>query len=75
MGLIVRFNGSCAFTISISERETNITERISNKANVVVTDFMMKVKMGKKIHLCEYETDSLAEGLMSFLNVRLRFQE
>ena len=30
---------------------------------VVVTDFMMKLKMGKRIHLCEYETDSLADGL------------
>ena len=32
---------------------------------VLVTDFMMKLKMGKKIHLCEYETDSLAKGLNS----------
>jgi len=24
---------------------------------------MMKLKMGKRIHFCEYETDSLAEGL------------
>lgn len=30
---------------------------------VVVTDFMMHLKMGKKIHLCDYETDSLAENL------------
>ena len=30
---------------------------------VVVTDFMMKLKMGKRIHLCEFETDSLANGL------------
>ena len=30
---------------------------------VVITDFMMKLKMGKKIHLCEYKTDDLAEGL------------
>jgi hypothetical protein len=30
---------------------------------VVVTDFMMHLKMGKKIHLCEYETNDLAEGL------------
>ena len=29
----------------------------------MVTDFMMKVKMGKKIHLKEYEADSLAEDL------------
>jgi CRISPR-associated protein Cas1 len=30
---------------------------------VLITDFMMKLKMGKRIHLCEYETDSLADGL------------
>jgi hypothetical protein len=30
---------------------------------VLVTDFMMHLKMGKKIHLCEFEADSLAEGL------------
>jgi hypothetical protein len=30
---------------------------------VVVTDFIMRLKMGKRIHLCEYETDSLADGL------------
>lgn len=30
---------------------------------VLVTDFMMRLKMGKKIHLCEFEADSLAEGL------------
>jgi hypothetical protein len=30
---------------------------------VVVTDFMMKLKMGKRIHLCKFETDSLADGL------------
>jgi CRISPR-associated endonuclease Cas1 len=30
---------------------------------VVVTDFMMHLKMGKKIHLCEFETNDLANGL------------
>jgi len=30
---------------------------------VLVTDFMMHLKMGKKIHLKEYEADSLAEDL------------
>jgi hypothetical protein len=30
---------------------------------VVITDFMMHLKMGKRIHLCEYEADGLAEGL------------
>jgi len=26
-------------------------------------DFMMRLKMGKRIHLCKFETDSLADGL------------
>jgi CRISP-associated protein Cas1 len=30
---------------------------------VAVTDFMMNLRMGKKIHLCEYETDELADAL------------
>lgn len=30
---------------------------------VVVTDFMMRLKMGKRVHLCEYEADSLTEDL------------
>jgi CRISPR-associated endonuclease Cas1 len=32
---------------------------------VIITDFMMRLKIGKRIHLCEYETDGLAEGLNS----------
>lgn len=35
---------------------------------VLVTDFMMHLKMGKKIHLKEYETDSLAEDLNTFFD-------
>jgi len=35
---------------------------------VIVTDFMMRLKMGKRIHLCEYETDSLADGLNSLFD-------
>lgn len=34
-----------------------------HKEDFVVTDFMMRLKMRKRIHLCEYETDSLADGL------------
>jgi hypothetical protein len=30
---------------------------------VLITDFMMHLKMGKKIHLKEYDVDSLAEDL------------
>lgn len=43
-----------------------LIERCHNlrkKDFVLVTDFMMHLKMGKKIHLCEFETDSLAEGV------------
>jgi len=32
---------------------------------VLVTDFMTRLKIGKRIHLCEYETNDLAEGLKS----------
>jgi hypothetical protein len=35
---------------------------LRKKDFVLVTDFMMHLKMGKKIHLCEFEADSLAEG-------------
>ena len=35
---------------------------------IVVTDFMMRLKMGKRIHLCEYEADSLADGLNNLFN-------
>ena len=42
--------------------------KLRKKDFVVVTDFMMKLKMGKRIHLCEYETDSLADGLNGLFN-------
>ena len=35
---------------------------------VFVTDFMMRLKMGKRIHLCGYETNELAEALDSFFH-------
>jgi hypothetical protein len=35
---------------------------------VAVTDFIMNLRMGKKIHLCEYETDELADALNSLFN-------
>jgi len=41
------------------------------KKDFVVTDFMMRLKMGKRIHLCEYEADSLAEGLNGLFNRRV----
>jgi hypothetical protein len=30
---------------------------------VYVADFIMHLKMGKRIHLCEFETNELAEDL------------
>lgn len=41
-------------------------QKLRKKDFVVVTDFMMHLKIGKKIHLKEYETDSLAEDLNLF---------
>ena len=35
---------------------------------VLVTDFMMHLRIGKKIHLCDFEADSLAEGLNSLFD-------
>ena len=40
--------------------------KLRKKDFVLVTDFMMHLKMGKKIHLKEYETDSLADDLNAF---------
>lgn len=33
------------------------------KDSVFVTDFIMKLGVGKRIHLCKYETNDLAERL------------
>jgi hypothetical protein len=41
-------------------------QKLRKKDFVLVSDFMMHLKMGKKIHLKEYETDSLAEDLNAF---------
>jgi hypothetical protein len=43
-------------------------QNLRKKDFVLVTDFMMYLKMGKKIHLKEYETDSLAEDLNAFFD-------
>jgi CRISPR-associated protein Cas1 len=42
--------------------------KLRKKDFVLVTDFMMHLKMGKKIHLKEYETDCLAEDLNKFFD-------
>lgn len=38
-------------------------QKLRKKDFVLVIDFMVRLKMGKRIHLCEFEADSLAEGL------------
>jgi CRISPR/Cas system-associated endonuclease Cas1 len=38
-------------------------QKLRKKDFVFVTDFMIHLKMGKRIHLCEFETNDLAEGL------------
>ena len=41
-------------------------QKLRKRDFVLVTDFMMHLKMGKRIHLKEYETDSLADDLNAF---------
>ena len=43
-------------------------QKYRKKDFVAVTDFMMNLRMGKKIHLCEYETNDLAEALKNMFN-------
>jgi hypothetical protein len=45
--------------------------KLRKKDFVVVTDFMMRLKMGKRIHLCEYEADALADGLNKLFEKRV----
>ena len=40
-------------------------QKFHKKDFVLVTDFMMRLRMGKRIHLCEFEANDLAEGLNS----------
>jgi CRISPR-associated protein Cas1 len=43
-------------------------QKLRKKDFVLVTDFMMNLRMGKKIHLVEYQTDELAEALNDLFN-------
>ncbi len=43
-------------------------QKLHKKDFVHVTDFMMHLRMGKRIHLCEYETNELADALNSFFD-------
>jgi len=47
-------------------------QKLRKKDFVVVTDFMMRLKMGKRIHLCEYEADTLADGLNGLFNRKVK---
>lgn len=47
-------------------------QKLRKKDFVVVTDFMMRLKMGKRIHLCEYEADSLAEDLNKLFEKKIQ---
>jgi hypothetical protein len=42
--------------------------KLHKKEFVLVTDFMVHLKMGNKIHLKEFEADSLAEDLNTFFD-------
>jgi hypothetical protein len=42
--------------------------RLCEKDFILVTDSMMRLRIGKRIHLCEFETDGLAEGLNSLFD-------
>jgi hypothetical protein len=46
----------------------NDVKKLRKKDFVLVTDFVMHLKMGKKIHLKEYEADSLAENLSALFD-------
>jgi len=48
--------------------------KLRKKDFVLVTDFMMRLKMGKRIHLCEYETNELAEDLNSLFERKVEIQ-
>ena len=37
-------------------------QKLHRKDFVLVTDFMMRLRMGKRIHLCEFEADNLARA-------------
>ncbi len=43
-------------------------QKYKKKDFVAVTDFMMNLRMGKKIHLWEYETNELADALAELFN-------
>jgi hypothetical protein len=46
-------------------------KKMHKKDFVVITDFMMSLRMGKKIHLCEYKTNDLAEGLNNLFECKV----
>jgi CRISPR/Cas system-associated endonuclease Cas1 len=47
-------------------------QKLRKKDFVFVTDFIMHLKMGKRIHLCEFGTDGLAEDLNMLFEQKVR---
>ena len=43
-------------------------QKLRKKDFALVTDFMMPLRIGKRIHLYEFEADGLADGLSSLFN-------
>ena len=41
--------------------------KLRKKGSLLVTDFMVHLRMGKRIHLCDYATNELTEALDSLL--------
>jgi CRISPR/Cas system-associated endonuclease Cas1 len=52
----------------IIERRT----RLHKNDFVAVTDFVLHLRMGKRIHLCEFEADRLAEDLNNLFNRKVQ---
>jgi hypothetical protein len=52
----------------IDDYLTERCRKLYKKDFVLVTDFTMRLRMGKRIHLCEFEADSLADGFSNLFN-------
>jgi hypothetical protein len=59
---------SKALSLFIDDFLIERCHKLRKKDFVLVTDFMVHLKMGKKIHLKEYDTDDLAEDLNAFFD-------
>ena len=43
-------------------------QKLHKKDFVLVKDFMMRFKMGKRFHICEFETNEIADDLNLFFD-------